>query len=163
MDKLAADTQPKNLTEAQQKSAVNILTRALADEYVLYTKTRNYHWNVTGPRFHDLHKLFESQYEILDEKIDELAEFIRYFGHPTPATLAGFLSRTHLQEHPSGEVASEYMVKALLADHEHLIQHLRAAVATLESDDGPVEVTDLLTGLIADHGKMAWILRSTAQ
>ena len=83
MDKLAADTQPKNLTEAQQKSAVNILTRALADEYVLYTKTRNYHWNVTGPRFHDLHKLFESQYEILDEKIDELAEFIRYFGHPT--------------------------------------------------------------------------------
>lgn len=156
------DTSQKTLTEAQRGSVVRILTQALADEYVLYTKTRNYHWNVTGPRFHDLHKLFESQYEVLDEKIDELAEFIRYFGFPTPATLAEFLKHTRLQEGPSGATSPEDMVRALLADHEQVIQCLRAGVATLEGEDGPVEVADLLTGLIADHGKMAWILRATA-
>ena len=151
------------LSTEQRDSTVRILALALADEYLLYTKTRNYHWNVTGRRFNDLHKFFESKYEILDEKIDEIAEFIRYFGYPAPASLAEFLKHARLKE-DSGEVGtSEAMVNSLLVDHEKLIGYMRADVAALETAEGPVEVLDLLTGLLADHGKMAWMLRATAE
>ena len=61
------------LSDKNRKSAVEILNRLLSDEYVLYTKTRNYHWNVTGPDFSELHKFFEAQYEELDNLIDEVA------------------------------------------------------------------------------------------
>lgn len=155
------DTQSA-LTADQGALTVKLLTLLLADEYLLYTKTRNYHWNIRGPRFNDLHKFFESQYELLDEKIDEIAEFIRYFDHPAPASLGTFLKNTRLKEDLSPIASSEEMVKALLADHESLIAYLRADIATIETSDGPVEVADLLTGLLADHGKMAWMLRATS-
>ena len=59
---------------------VEILNTLLSDEYVLYTKTRNYHWNVVGPRFNDLHKFFEAQYETLNEIVDAVAERTRAVG-----------------------------------------------------------------------------------
>ena len=59
---------------------VNILNDDLADEYVLLTKTRDYHWNVEDPRFNDLHKFFEEQYEIIDAAIDDIAERVRLWG-----------------------------------------------------------------------------------
>lgn len=59
------------LSDQDSKGVIAILNVLLADEYVLYTKTRNYHWNVVGPQFHDLHKFFESQYEELNEVVDE--------------------------------------------------------------------------------------------
>jgi starvation-inducible DNA-binding protein len=150
------------LTQQQWEATVKILRHTLADEYLLYTKTRNYHWNVTGARFNDLHKFFEGQYEVLDEKIDEIAEFIRYFDQPAPASLAEFLKWARLKEDSSPAQTAEAMVKNLLADHELLIRSLRNDVAAIEESEGPVEVADLLTGLLADHGKMAWMLRSTA-
>ena len=69
------------------KSIVDILNKNLSDEYVLYTKTRNYHWNVTGIQFNDLHKFFESQYGELDAIIDDVAERNRSLGGKTVATL----------------------------------------------------------------------------
>jgi hypothetical protein len=64
------------LTDAQREG-VSPSSARLADEYVLYTKTRNYHWNVVGPQFNDLHKFFEAQYEELDDVVDEVAERMR--------------------------------------------------------------------------------------
>src|SRR5437764_12082806 len=75
-----------------------ILSKLLADEFVLYTKTRNAHWNVEGPDFHSMHLFFESQYEELDEIMDSVAERIRMIGHYAPATLKSFLQLTHLGE-----------------------------------------------------------------
>lgn len=82
------------LSAKQRDGVVALLNATLADEYVLYTKTRNYHWNVTGPHFNDLHKFFESQYEALDGKIDEIAEFVRYTGEKVPASLGAFQRRS---------------------------------------------------------------------
>src|SRR5581483_1821755 len=75
------------LGERQRQGVTEVLGRLLADEYVLYTKTRNYHWNVTGPQFHDLHKFFEAQYEALDDIVDEVAERARSLGGPAVGTL----------------------------------------------------------------------------
>jgi starvation-inducible DNA-binding protein len=61
------------LSEESLNGVIKILNNVLCDEYVIYTMTRNYHWIVIGPHFHDRHEFFQEQYEILDEIIDEVA------------------------------------------------------------------------------------------
>lgn len=148
------------LTDKQRAGVVALLMKTLADEYVLYTKTRNYHWNVTGPHFNDLHTFFESQYGTLDEKIDEVAEFIRYFGEKAPASLAGFLAITRLKEPDWDSPPADQMVRNLLEDHEALIRNLRADIDTAGGKHKAADVADFFTGLLEDHAKMAWMLRS---
>ena len=137
-----------------------LLTGLLADEYVLYTKTRNYHWNVTGPHFNDLHKLFEAQYDALAEVVDEVAERIRALGASTPATLAEFAKQTRLREHPGEYPDARTMLANLLADHETLARTLRADVETT-AGAGDMGTSDFLTGLLEKHEKTAWMLRAT--
>jgi len=91
------------ITDSNRQSVANELTKILADEYVLYTKTRNAHWNVEGTDFYDKHKFFEVQFEQLDDFIDSVAERIRSLGHYAPATLKSFLSLTHLSEETRAE------------------------------------------------------------
>jgi len=81
------------ISESDRKAVADELAKLLADEYVLYTKTRNAHWNVTGIDFYDKHKFFESQFEALDELIDSVAERIRTLGHHPPGSLTSFLER----------------------------------------------------------------------
>lgn len=89
-----------DLTEEQRGGVVLILNVLLSDEYVLYTKTRNYHWNVVGTQFHSLHKFFEEQYNQLDEMIDEVAERARSLGGRSLGTLEEFLKHSRLKEEP---------------------------------------------------------------
>ncbi len=151
------------LTDGDRAGAIGLLKPLLADEYVLYTKTRNFHWNVSGPHFHDLHKFFESQYEDLDEKIDEIAEFIRALGDQSPGSLAQFLASTRLKEVSSEPITAPAMVKGLLADHQTIIRQLRADLAAAGDQFHAADVADFLTGLLEDHQKMAWMLRSCAE
>ncbi len=148
------------LSDKQRAGVVTILMKTLADEYLLYTKTRNYHWNVTGPHFHDLHKLFESQYDAIDSKIDEVAEFIRYFGEKAPASLTGFLAIARLQEPQGDDPSADQMIRNLLEDHESLIRNLREDVEKAGNKHKAVDVADFLTGMLEDHEKTAWMLRS---
>ncbi len=76
------------LTKEYQKTISHTLNVLLADEYVLFTKTYNYHWNVKGSHFHDLHKMLEEQYRELLEIVDEVAERVRALGAPSFGTLA---------------------------------------------------------------------------
>jgi starvation-inducible DNA-binding protein len=68
------------LIDEQREGVVLILNTLLADEYLLYMKTRNYHWNVVGPQFNDLHKFFEEQYDELNDIVDDVAERARSLG-----------------------------------------------------------------------------------
>jgi DNA-binding ferritin-like protein (oxidative damage protectant) len=72
LDKIDTGISRENLQKIS-----NILNDDLADEYVLLTKTRNYHWNVEDPRFNDLHKFFEEQYELISAAVDEVAERVK--------------------------------------------------------------------------------------
>ncbi len=148
------------LSAEQIDGVVGLLKTALADEYVLYTKTRNYHWNVTGPHFNDLHKFFESQYEEIDEIIDEVAEVIRYYGVFSPGSLAEFLELARLKEAPGGKKEAKAMVADLLNDHETLSVNLRKAVDAAAEQFKAADVADLLTGWLEQHEKIAWMLRS---
>ena len=151
------------LTDKQRKGAAGILSTVLADEYLLLVKTKNYHWNVTGPHFRDLHKLFDEQYEALSEVTDEVAERIRSIGEMTPATMTEWLKLSRLKETPGKHPAYMKMVEDLLHDHETLIGHLRKDLDTCADDFHDMGDSDYLTGLMEKHEKMAWMLRATLE
>lgn len=138
-----------------------ILDLLLADLHVLYVKTRNYHWNVTGPHFHDLHKMFEAQYRALEEEIDGVAERARALGVAADATLVGFARRARLKEFPGRHPDARGMLSNLLEDHEALARTLRADQDACGARHGDAGTADFLTGLMEDHEKTAWMLRAT--
>ncbi len=113
------------LTDEQREGVVLILNTLLADEYLLYTNTRNYHWNVVGPQFNDLHKFFEAQYNELNEIVDDVAERARALGGHAMGTLAEFLKQTRLKEHQGAYPEAQEMIADLLAQHEAKIRQLR--------------------------------------
>ncbi|MDE1763848.1 MAG: DNA starvation/stationary phase protection protein [Thaumarchaeota archaeon] len=141
-------------------NVVDILKKLLSDEYVLYTKTRNYHWNVTGLQFNDLHKFFEAQYEEIDDIIDEIAERIRTLGGMSIATLGEFTKNTRLKEEPNTYPDSKTMLRNLLGDHESVIRSMRTDLETCTSKYQDAGTTDFITGLMEQHEKMAWMLRA---
>jgi len=149
-----------NLSATTRSAVVNYLNVVLADEFVLYTKTRNYHWNVVGPNFASLHQFFESQYNELNESVDQIAERIRSIGGKPASTLAEILSLARIKEDSARTPTSEEMVSRLLSDNESVIRTIRAdlVLITKLEDAGTVE---FLTQLLESQEKMAWNLRAT--
>jgi starvation-inducible DNA-binding protein len=146
------------IADKDRQAVAEILNTLLADEYVLYTKTRNFHWNVTGLQFNDLHKFFEAQYEELDDTVDEVAERARALGARAFGTLEEFRQHTRLKETPGTVPAAKDMLSELLADHETIIRALRQDVEKADQS-GDVGTNDFLTGLLEKHEKASWMLR----
>ena len=147
------------LKESSRAKVLSVLDLVLADEYVLYTKTRNFHWNVVGPHFNDMHKFFEAQYGILDGRVDSVAERSRALGGRALGSLKEFLAAARLKESVGRTLKAEVMLAELLRDHEALIRTLRADVDET-ARLGDAGTADFLTGLLEEHEKMAWMLRS---
>jgi starvation-inducible DNA-binding protein len=148
------------ISPANLQGVATELSKLLADEFVLYTKTRNAHWNVESPDFHSMHVFFEQQYEQLDEIMDSVAERIRQLGHYAPATLKSFLSLTHLTEQLAERNDSLGFIKELLTDHENIIIFLRENINRFANEYKDAGTSDYITGLMEDHEKMAWFLRA---
>lgn len=147
------------ITDKNLKASATILNNLLADEYILYTKTRNYHWNVVGENFQELHKFFETQYDALDISIDDIAERVRSLGHFSLGSLKDFLSVARLSEKGDATSAKK-MLKSLLDDHETIIQILRKDIVTANDKLNDAGTADFLTGLLEQHEKMAWMIRA---
>lgn len=141
------------------KSIVAILSSVLSDAMILYTKTRKFHWNVSGNSFMELHKLFEGQYDKLEESIDEIAERINKLGSKTPGTLEEFLKMTTLKESPGKYPAQKEMIKELLQDHEAVIKQLRGYITDCDEKYKDIGTSDFLTDMIKEHETIAWTLR----
>ena len=148
------------INDAQRAAVVEILNTLLSDEYVLYTKTRNYHWNVVGPQFNDLHKFFEAQYEELNGIVDEVAERARTLGGNALGTLAEFTQYARLKEQPGKTPDAKGMLAVLLADHEAVIRSLRADAEVTMDKHKDAGTNDFLVGLMEKHEKMSWMLRA---
>lgn len=145
----------KNLLEVARA-----LNNILADEFVLYTKTRNAHWNVEGPDFHAQHLFFEDQYKKLEDIVDNVAERIRVLGHYAEATMGGFLKLTHLTEQTREKNDSHGFIKELLSDHESIITELREKINPMAEEWHDAGTSDFITNLMEKHEKMAWMLRA---
>ena len=142
-----------------RKKLVATLNMRLCDEYVLYTKTRKYHWNVIGPRFHQLHEFFKEQYEILDEMVDEVAERARQLGGKSLGTLDEFARYSSINEEPGQNPDAQTMISNLLNDHETVIKTLRKNADEAE-DLEDMGTNDFLIQAVQKHEKMAWMLRA---
>jgi len=147
------------IPENHLQSVASSLNKVLANEYVLYTKTRNYHWNIEAPNFMELHKFYEGQYEELDEIIDRVAERIRQLGHFSEGRLKDFIQLTDLQE-PESTSDPKSQLENLLEDHEIIIRLLRNLIPAIGEDQKDLGTADFITGLMQAHEKMAWMIRS---
>ena len=147
----------KQSSLAEVAQALNVL---LADENVLYIKTRNAHWNVEGPDFLTMHRFLEEQYKQIEQIIDDIAERVRTIGHYAEASLAGFLALTHLSEEAREKNDSKGYMKILLEAHETIIVHLRENVDRFADEWKDAGSADFITGLLETHEKMAWMLRA---
>ena len=147
------------LSDQNSEESAGVLNKILADEYLLYTKTRNYHWNVEGDKFMQLHLFYETQYTAIDEFIDEIAERIRQIGHYAQGRLKDFIQQSQLveQEYTSDQ---KTQLTNLLDDHEALIRFLRLHIDVFTEKFKDLGNADYITGLMEKHEKMAWFLRS---
>lgn len=147
------------ISEKNRQAVANELNKLLADEHILYNKTRNYHWSIEGPSFMEFHKLYEAQYDALAETIDQIAERIRTIGHFAEGRLKELIKLASLEE-PEAPTSQEEQIKNLEADHETIILRLRKLIKDFDEKYKDIGSSDFVTGLLKDHEKMAWMLRS---
>jgi starvation-inducible DNA-binding protein len=147
------------ISEENSKAVALILNQILADEQVLFAKTRNYHWNIESPSFMEMHKLYEGQYNELAETIDEIAERVRKIGHYAEGRLKDYLKLTNLEE---GDYTNDQntQVKNLLDDHETIIRGIRNNIDKVEEELKDAGSADFLTNLLKQHEQWAWMLRA---
>ena len=144
--------------EPERREIAAGLARLLADTFTLYLQTHNFHWNVTGPMFEDLHEMFEDQYNGLWQAVDPIAERIRSLGYPVAASCSEFGELASVREVDGVPNALE-MVALLVKGHEVVVRTARSVVPAVErvSDQATL---DLLTDRLRFHEKTAWMLRS---
>jgi starvation-inducible DNA-binding protein len=125
---------PRNLelTEQGKRDCAEALSKVLADTFLLYLKTHNFHWNVQGPQFLALHEKFEEQYRDLWNSIDDIAERIRALGHTAPGTTVKLTELADISEQPEIPSAAE-MLRQLVSDHETAAGTIRAALSTAQA------------------------------
>ena len=123
-------------TEEVEK-ITHALNSVLANYSVHFQKLRNFHWNVKGSDFFDIHAELEDQYKEALENIDEIAERIRALGLPTPASFKQFSKLSNIKEATNVLSANE-MVSELLDDHETICRNIRASLKIVQkaNDEG---------------------------
>lgn len=144
----------KNLTEVHK-----ILNKVLADGNILYIKLRKFHWNLSGDNFMELHELLESQYVVVAEAADAVAERISTLGGTAIGTAAEFAKLSQLKETPGKVPDTQGMLRELVGDHESIVKSLRKDLDECEETYGDAGTSDFLNALMQEHEKMAWKLR----
>ncbi|WP_323843789.1 Dps family protein [Microbulbifer magnicolonia] len=137
------------------------LKHLLADSYTLYLQTHNFHWNVTGPLFRELHLMFEEQYTELAEAVDDIAERIRTLGVYAPGTYQAFVQLSSIKEVAEIPPAEE-MVKILTRGHEQVVKTCRDVLKAAQQGEDESTVA-LVSDRMRVHEKTAWMLRATSR
>lgn len=148
------------IKDSNMEAVAQELGKILADENILYLKTKNAHWNVQGHDFHEKHIFFEGQFQQLDSIIDRVAERIRSIGHFAPASMKAFLELTRFTETLHKQNDAPGFISELLCDHESIIITLREKIHPFGNDFKDLGSADFITGIMEEHEKMAWFLRS---
>lgn len=147
------------INEQDRLAIAEGLKKLLADSYTLYLQSHNFHWNVTGPQFRELHLMFEEHYTELSVAVDDVAERIRTLGVIAPATYSAFAKLSSIKEVEDIPESAD-MVKILLQGHESVVKTCRDVLKISQAADD--ESTNALVGdRMRVHEKTAWMLRAT--
>ena len=134
------------------------LKHLLADSYTLYLQSHNFHWNVTGPQFRELHLMFEEHYTELATAVDEIAERILTLGSPAPGTYKAMAELSSVNE-VEGVPNAEEMVDILQRGHERVVKTCRGVLAVAQ-DAADESSAALVSDRMRIHEKTAWMLRA---
>lgn len=137
------------------------LKHLLADSYTLYLQTHNFHWNVTGIHFRELHLMFEEHYTELAIAVDDIAERIRTLDVAAPGTYKAFSQLSSIAE-VDGVPSSSQMVELLTKGHEQVIKTSRQ-VLQLAQNANDESTSALVSDRMRVHEKTAWMLRATGR
>jgi starvation-inducible DNA-binding protein len=146
------------ISAEQRRAIAQGLSKLLADTYVVYLKTHNFHWNVEGPMFQTLHQMFMEQYTETWNAIDLIAERIRSLGEYAPGTYREYSKLTRIKE-TEGVPKAEQMVQLLIEGQEAIVRTARELLP-IADEAGDEPTLDLLTQRMQVHEKNAWMLRS---
>lgn len=160
LDNRLAKSKPVKLgwSPEETEDITQALNELLANYTIHYQKLRNYHWNVKGSDFFDLHEQFEQQYNEALQNIDDIAERIRIFGKIPMSTLREYLETSEIKETGS-QLSSDLMVRELLSDYRILLQYMFRVVevAVQHSDSGTEEMVKVFINHVEKHH---WMLSS---
>lgn len=148
------------ISEEHRQTIADQLSKILADEFLIYSKTLNAHWNIEGPDFHPVHLYLETLYNEQQKIVDTVAEKIRSVGHYVPAQLKKYLQLTHLSEQSLDKNNSQTFFTELLNDHESIIIFIRENIKPISEKMNAEGISDYITGLMEYHEKTAWMLRA---
>jgi starvation-inducible DNA-binding protein len=146
------------INEADRENIADGLKHLLADSYTLYLQTHNFHWNVTGPQFRDLHLMFEEHYTELAIAVDDIAERIRTLDVPAPGTYKAFADLSSIKEVEGVPDASK-MVKILTKGHEQVVRTCREVLKPAQKANDE-STAALVSDRMRVHEKTAWMLRA---
>jgi starvation-inducible DNA-binding protein len=146
------------LTDRAKKECAEALSKVLADTFLLYLKTHNFHWNIVGPQFLGVHKLLEEQYRNLWTSIDDIAERMRALGASAPGTTTKFRELSELRENDHLPAAQD-MLRELVADNETATRTMRATLSTAQTV-GDEATAGLLVDRLTYHEKQIWMMKS---
>lgn len=146
------------ISEDNRQRVADKLKVLLADSYTLYLQTHNFHWNVTGPQFRELHLMFEEHYTELATAVDEIAERIRTLGVTAPGTYKQFAQLSQIEEIETIPSGNE-MVGILTTGHEQIVKTCRE-VLVVAQDANDESSASLVADRMVLHEKTAWMLRS---
>jgi starvation-inducible DNA-binding protein len=144
------------LENDQLKSVAVRLNDLLANYQVYYQNLRNFHWNVEGENFFDLHNKFEELYSDARERIDEIAERILILRHQPLSKMSDYLAEAEIEESDILDSDRE-MVMIILKNHKILIRSMRGVIEAADkaNDEGTI---DLIGGFLENIEKMSWML-----
>ena len=137
------------------------LKHLLADSYTLYLQTHNFHWNVTGPHFSELHAMFEQHYTELAIAVDEVAERIRTLDMAAPGTYKEFSRLSSIDEIEGVPNASK-MIDILQHSHETVVKTCRDVLKIAQNAEDE-STAALVSDRMRVHEKTAWMLRALTQ
>jgi starvation-inducible DNA-binding protein len=154
IDNRNAKAKPVKLgwSTAETEKITRALNALLSNYVIHYQKLRNYHWNVKGSDFFDLHEQFEMQYNEALKNIDDIAERIRIFGETPVSVLKDYLEISEIKE-TGTNLTSELMIRELLSDYRILLQYMFSVVqvASEESDSGTEEMVKVFINQLEKH------------
>ncbi len=138
---------------------VESLNMLLANYAVLYQKLRNFHWNVTGPDFFDVHEKLEVEYTAAAEEIDEVAERVRMLGFKPLSTLAAFLEKSEIKEPSDKDLSSDKMMKEVVKDYETLLSFMVDVIDTA-GEFGDIGTDGMIQKMMQRIEKQHWMMSS---
>lgn len=147
------------ISEVDRERVAEHLKHLLADSYTLYLQTHNFHWNVTGSQFSQLHLMFEQHYTELSVAVDDIAERIRSLDVAAPGTYKAFAELSSIKE-IDGVPSADEMVALLTSGHEQVVKTCRAALKVAQEADDESS-SALISDRMRVHEKTAWMLRAS--